>query len=146
MSGSFVLIAVVVSGIAIAVVVAPLRGRQGHRSPARKQLERESEYQDTLVALRDLDFDHELGVIAEDDYSRLREELVVEAAQTMPKKRSRRSASRKKSVARGRKGATGSERVAASVDCVHGGCPQCGRSCQRDHTFCGKCGTRLSAA
>ena len=146
MSTSFVLIAVVVSAIAIAVVLAPLRGKQRQAAPGRTHREPVSDYQDTLMALRDLDFDHELGVVADDDYLRLREELVARAAQTMPKKKSRRAASRKKSVARGRKGATGSERVAASVDGGHGECPQCGRAFQPEYMFCGKCGTRLSAA
>ena len=64
MSTSFVLIAVVVSAIAIAVVLAPLRGKQRQAAPGRKHREPVSDYQDTLMALRDLDFDHELGVVA----------------------------------------------------------------------------------
>lgn len=115
--------------VAIAVVAAPLRSKQRRSSPASELPELASQYQDTLLALRDLDFDHELGVIAEDDYFRLREELVARAAKTLRK-------SRPGHPAAGRK-------VAASTDRARGECPQCGHSFQPDHKFCGACGTRL---
>lgn len=149
MSGSFVLIAVVISVIAIAVVLAPLRGKQPQSSRAKNRPDPASQYEGTLLALRDLDFDHELGVIAEDDYQRLREELVAKAAQAMPRKKpggKKRAARGKGTSIRGKKISTGAEQVAARADSSEDQCPDCGRPHERGHVFCGNCGTRLSAA
>jgi len=146
MSGSFLLIAVVMSVLAIAVVLAPLRGKQEHAPSARERPEPAQEYPDALLALRDLDFDHELGVVAGDDYLRLREELVARAAQSMPKKKPRRAASAEAVTAGGRKRATGNEKVAPSGEGGREECPDCGRPVRLDHMFCGKCGARLQAA
>jgi len=146
MSDSFVLIVVVMSVIAIAVVVAPLRAKHRQAAPAKKRPEPESEYQNTLLALRDLDFDHELGVIAEDDFRRLREELVAKAAETMPRKKARGAGGPKKHAKGAQQKAARRVKVATSIDGAHGECPECGRAFQPDHAFCGKCGARLSAA
>jgi len=37
-------------------------------------------YQQILLALRDLDFDHELGVVGDEDYAELRAQMLAEAA------------------------------------------------------------------
>jgi len=147
MSGSFVLIAVVVGAVALAVVLAPLRAKQQQAATADEHSEAPSEYESTLLALRDLDFDHELGVVADDDYRRLREELVARAAQTMPRKKS----GRKKSTPRPQQAtAAGKKRKAEVTEDTttqaEGFCPQCGRPHQPEHQFCGKCGARLTAA
>ncbi len=140
MSGAFVMIALVISVIAIAVVLAPLRGKHEDAPAASTPRDPAAEYKDALLALRDLDFDHELGVVAEDDYQRLREELVATAAQAMPKKKSRRAAGAPQRSVRPKEKATPD---VGSSGCE---CPQCGRAFQPDHLFCGGCGSRLSAA
>ncbi len=149
MSGSFVLIAVVISVIAIAVVTAPLRGKQQQASPAKRRPEPGSEYENTLLAIRDLDFDHELGVVAKDDYQRLREDLVARAAESMPRKKGRAKKSAKgpkKAGVHTKRRAASNEEVATIAEDGGSECPECGRPHRPDHVFCGKCGARLSAA
>lgn len=147
MSGSFALIVLVISAVAIVAILAPLRAKQQPAVAAKTGPEPASKYESTLMALRDLDFDHELGVVAEDDYQRLREELVARAAQTMPRKKSgRKKPGAKKDTARGKTPASGNEKVTATTEDGNGECPQCGLPHQPNHVFCGKCGAQLSAA
>jgi len=141
-----VLIALVMAAIAIAVVTAPLRGKRRLEASAEvtSAPEPESEYRNALLAIRDLDFDRELGVVAQGDYDRLREKLVATAARTMPQEEPSPSARPPRGRAEAETGAPRG-RLADSRD--HGSvCPECGRPFQPGHVFCGGCGTRLSAA
>lgn len=73
--------------LSVPVVFLPLRRRQddssssgaGPVAPAR------SAYEATLLALRDLEFDHRLGVVADEDYDMLHAQLMAQAATALEK-------------------------------------------------------------
>jgi RNA polymerase subunit RPABC4/transcription elongation factor Spt4 len=56
-----------------------LKSLSGYKKSHRSQ----NSYEQTLLALRDLDFDHQLGIVAETDYQQIRTQLLAEAAQAI---------------------------------------------------------------
>ena len=84
-----------------------------------------------LSALRDLDFDYKTGKIIEEDYQRLRAQLLAEAAQFMQKEDKEEEQlealiqSRRKSQPR------------------QLSCPSCGKKIVLGDRFCSSCGTKL---
>jgi len=144
MSGMSVFIGLVLVAIAAYAITTPLRrpARVRPKSQPRTQ-DHAAAYQEALLAMRDLDFDHQLGVVAEDDYARLREDLVARAAELMP--RGKRRARKAKAGGPQRTAAHGT-RHTASGSAAASQCPHCGRPYEDDHRFCGSCGARLSAA
>jgi len=90
MLGAFIFIGLLMLVPAIAVVGAPLFGRNKHepaagqRPAGRPPGEKLLVYENRLLALRDLEFDHQLGVVSDDDYVGLREQLIAEAARALP--------------------------------------------------------------
>src|SRR5512132_2832756 len=80
--------------LAVPYVAGPIfqknKGRQassGRQAPARKQVlatqSDSSQPEPALLALRDLDFDYQIGKVSDEDYQTLRTRLVVEAAQLL---------------------------------------------------------------
>ncbi len=83
-------------------------------------------YEAVLTALRDLDFDHALGKVAEEDYGPLRQDLLVEAAGIM---------------------AQLDEQAEADLEAqILAPCQACGRTAQSDDLYCAGCGIELSPA
>jgi RNA polymerase subunit RPABC4/transcription elongation factor Spt4 len=85
MSIPAILIGVSLLLASILIVAGPLLGKKrlkslnGYKKPHKSQ----KSYEQTLLALRDLDFDHQLGVVAEADYLQIRTQLLAEAAQAI---------------------------------------------------------------
>jgi hypothetical protein len=129
-----------------------------------------------LTALRDLDFDHAVGKVVEEDYAPLRETLLAEAAEAIAQLDGQQATTeaeldayieaavlvRRQSLGAEHTGvgaARGSicptcGRVAPNGDVYCGGCgnqlkavcPACGRETNTADLFCGRCGTRLAVA
>lgn len=104
------------------------------------------QYQDTLAALRDLDFDHQLGVVSEDDYPVLRARLLTEAAavrDTAGTALSDDVDERIEAAIRARRGkkatpVNGDDDPGAEIgrSCYH-----CGTEMDADDKFCAACGS-----
>lgn len=117
-------------------------------------------HQDTLRAIRDLDFDYRTGKIAEDDYSSARERLLLEAAgqlQAEPAASAGGEADAQIEAAvqaqRHAHPAGGADaRIEAAVQARRqkngagsaGACPQCHTPAVAGDRFCARCGARLS--
>ena len=133
--------------VSVPLVASPLRQRQrdetasavsasgGAKAPT-------SSYKESLLALRDLEFDHELGLVSDDDYARLRERLMADAASTLE------NAQRREEDA-------ASERIEAAVRALRQQrqtdgraithfCPQCGNAVDAEDRYCTDCGASLA--
>lgn len=137
-----ILFTVVFIVASVPVVVAPLRRHVSTRSespPSDGTSSEPSRYEAALLALRDLELDHQLGVVNEDDYGTLHELLLAEAAGSLE------SASR----------LPGDEAEAAIEAAVRQRreqraqrdvrfCPQCGDAVRGGDRFCTGCGSPLA--
>lgn len=67
------------------LVAAPLRRRDStYATPSdRDQTGDDAAYEESLLALRDLEFDHDLGVVGDEDYARLRPQMMAQAASAL---------------------------------------------------------------
>lgn len=93
------------------------------------------DYDTTLLALRDLEFDHELGVVEAAEYARLRAQLMSQAAQALQQteQTQRRLDAAVETAVHARR----QQRNAAA------GCPDCRQPVAADDKFCAACGTSL---
>ncbi len=105
-----------------------------------------------LAALRDLDFDHAVGKVAEEDYQSLRQTLLAEAAEVMARLDEEQTtveadldARIEAEVLTIRQTMTGEDGVVALTgeDDV---CPECGRATRAGDVYCAGCGARLNLA
>ena len=96
-------------------------------------------HQDTLRAIRDLDFDYRTGKIAEDDYGSARERLLLEAAAQLQ--------SEPVPAQRGAEADTEIEAAVQALRHTSGAavCPRCQTPAVAGDRFCARCGTYLSA-
>lgn len=98
-----------------------------------------------LVALRDLEFDHKLGKVADEDYAALRAALLTEAA-AMLEAEDRHGAAIEAQIEaeirarRSRQKASGLS-IAVRADARF--CSQCGASLQPGDRFCSECGAHV---
>ena len=127
--------------VSVPLVALPLRREEAAYAVPGDEGAEPAGYQETLLALRDLEFDHDLGVVGDDDYARLRERLMAEAATALE-------------GARRRKEDAASDRIEAAVRALRqqrktdGGaaarfCPQCGNPVDAGDRFCTGCGASL---
>ena len=128
--------------VSVPLLAVPLRRREEVAStvPGDEGAE-PAGYEEVLLALRDLEFDHDLGVVSDDDYARLRERLMAEAATALESAQRREEevasahiedavrALRTKRQANGR--------------AVTRFCPQCGNPVDAGDRFCTGCGASL---
>lgn len=170
---TFVLLAAVGVYLAWPFLTGATRARKaGRRQPARmsqastdEATALEERHRQIVMALRDLDFDHDLGKVTEEDYSAARAQLVAEGAQILraldatpiPPSPVRRRAGEgadaspagppagepgsdleSEIAARRKRKAEARAAAPAETDC-----PQCGRPSTPDDVFCPRCGTRL---
>lgn len=99
-----------------------------------------SAYEATLLALRDLEFDHELGVVTEDDYVRLQASLMSDAAYALETDQKQEQV-----AATGIEEAVRALRERRQHDRDHMRyCPQCGTSVASSDRFCSGCGASLA--
>ncbi|HSM55040.1 MAG TPA: cytochrome c-type biogenesis protein CcmH [Candidatus Sulfomarinibacteraceae bacterium] len=130
--------------LGLGIVVQALRTWHGHRqrelaadrADAAEPVE-PTGYGAQLLALPDLEFDHELGLIADDDYARLHEQLMVQAAAALENARREKEESVSARIeaaisARRQHSQAGRSRTRF--------CPQCGRAVDAGDRFCTACG------
>jgi len=108
-----------------------------------------------LTALRDLDFDFQVGKVSEDDYTSLRARLVAEAARYLQDDKNDEIEAliqaRKDSKAKAAACAHCGETLEAGIHfCPHCGaaaetsCPSCEKNIKAGDLFCSSCGTQLT--
>ena len=132
--------------LSIPLVARPLRRQQDDGSalngdPATPA---PSTYETALLALRDLEFDHQLGVVADDDYDLLHAQLMAQAATAL--EASERAAD--EDVAAQIEAAVRRRRAVRREPQQHPAkparfCPQCGNPVDAGDYFCPNCGTSL---
>ncbi len=148
--------------LAVAFYVAQpiLEGRGVREKPVTPAERLAAERETVLNALRDLDFDHATGKIANEDYEPQRAALVaqgiailklIETAQP-----ARSTEAVEQAVAPRRKGRAGrslDEQIEAEIEArrraaapAEGACPKCGTPAKPGDKFCAKCGAQLPEA
>ena len=156
--------------IAVPYVIYPLmngRKKQPLRTISQTKDE-EGSHKGALVAIRDLDFDFQIGKVTQEDYETLRAQLVVEAAEYLQTKkqvdekieemiRARLQAAKpsQKCEKCGGEirpqdrycpicGAVAKNQTASNKPAPQIACPGCGKSVKESDMFCTGCGTRLN--
>jgi hypothetical protein len=120
-------------GLSIFYVTLPWVDKKSKKPlPSAKKATTTDQYEETLVALRDLDFDHSTGKITDDDYSTLRAELLVKASQELEarKQKEQEFDSLIESAIQTRKKAKSSSQF----------CGKCGHAIDPSDRFCTACG------
>jgi len=119
-------------------VTAPLVNKKGKKmTAASKKLPAISnQYEETLIALRDLDFDQRTEKIADEDYANLRAELLVKASRELEAKNQQEKEldSLIEGAILARKKGKSSARV----------CGKCGNKSKTTDQFCSTCGASLN--
>ncbi len=165
MSLASILIGLAMLVIVVPIVADPFRHpeRQTRHTPSADPNERPA-YPAVLRALRDLDFDHQTGKVADEDHARLRPDLVLQAAQAMEavpaetdveamiEAEVRRLRLQIRSGAADRCAGCGNELQEGDRFCPTCGraagihCPDCGEPIQDVDRFCARCGAPLGVA
>jgi len=146
-------------------VIGPFR-RTGESSPlptgpADPQPDPKEQRKALLLAVRDLDFDYQVGKIAQEDYTGLRSDLITQAAEMVQKedleeakreegiealiRRRREALSGGKVCGQCRRPLKTEDRFCPGCGTPVGkACPSCGQALHPGDVFCGSCGTRLA--
>ena len=163
MSFVAILIGVALLVASILLVAEPLFRKKRSRASARKESGNASRgsYQQTLLAIRDLDFDHQMGVLTDTDYEQQRASLMSEAAAAYENKTADaddieqlieaavRQRRRNAKIAHKQCANCGADLDQANnfcADCGYvtsGACPQCNRPVKQGDHFCTSCGAHL---
>ena len=126
-----ILIGLGMLGVSIPLIIRPFRQKKlkDHKKP-NAHAQNEEHRVATLSALRDLDFDHKIGKVSDEDYVPLRAQLVAEAAQYV-----QQQDEEDKKL----------EALIQAHRVSHGSkCEQCGSSVEAGNHFCPKCGALVS--
>ncbi len=134
----------------------------------------EARRESLYTQIKELDLDHATGKVNEEDYTRLRAELVGQAAEVLRQidgivptaigpapavvrsgdddlealiaaRRKTRSAPAPKTAEADVEAAIAARRKKAATESVARTCPQCGKPVKADDAFCAKCGAALTA-
>jgi NADH pyrophosphatase NudC (nudix superfamily) len=151
-----VLVGLTMLVISVPFVAKPFQKVRG-KKPATpvKQVDPDEQRLAALTALRDLDFDFQVGKVSEDDYTSLRARLVAEAAQYLQDDKNddiealiqARKASKAKAAACAHCGETLEAGIRFCPRCgtaVEDSCPSCGKNLNAGDVFCSSCGTQLA--
>lgn len=125
---------VVIAVVAVGYPLVQEAGRrtttaEGERQRAELEVRRETLY----AALKDLEFDHEMGKLSAEDYAALRERYMVQAVAVL-----------QQLDALAAEGPLVIGEGDAPSDKVPLACPVCHRACQPDDAFCAGCGVSLA--
>lgn len=126
--------------LSLPILMAPLRGRNATivTTSERERADAGAAYNAALLALRDLEFDHDLGVVGDEDYARLRPQLVAQAAsalETGQQERAERISAELEAAIRAQR-----QHSARDRSPVPRFCAQCGRPRDPGDRFCAACG------
>ncbi len=157
MSAGSILIGLLLFAATIPIVIKPLLN-QKRLKPAMAgsaKVSSADQHQASLLALRDLEFDHRTGKVTDEDYASLRANLLAQAAVTIDAQdkrsvdldalieqavRSRRQTPVdsliEEAIRRRRKNQVEAQAVNL--------CPKCGRKARADDRFCAGCGASLA--
>ncbi len=140
------LLAVFVAAVVQPVMAAPLAWRRQTGS-ARQRLELTERKEQLYASIKELEFDHRVGKISQDDHDSLRAELESQAVEALSGLRRLESRDPDRGLHRRieedvRLLAAGRE-DAARPSADSGPCPDCGRAREPGHRFCPDCGFRL---
>ncbi len=101
--------------------------------------------EEILAALRDLDFDHAMGKIADEDYAPQRAQLVARGVEVLKQlEKLERDDAIEQAIAARRKPRPA--RAKEAVGRAEAACPNCGRLTHPEDKFCARCGAKLPAA
>jgi hypothetical protein len=166
MSIPAILIGIALLLASIPIVAGPLY-RQKRRKPTDEERTTPREqrgYKQILLALRDLDFDHQLGLVDEADYMQLRTTLLAEAAEAYEQKtpgkedleqfieKAVRDRRQHIGNGQGRCANCGADLDLADKFCAACGfqarvaCPHCNQPVAQGDNFCTFCGAPLAVA
>lgn len=138
MSIGAILIGTGLSILSVFFVAAPLLNKKGKKptSASKKTPAISNQYEETLIALRDLDFDHSTGKITAEDYVNLRAELLVKAAKELEAKvqKEKELDALIENAIQSRK----KDKPAARI------CGKCGSKSKITDQFCSACGVSLN--
>ncbi len=140
--------AVLIVGAVALFIAAPLTDGLVERRNAAANVEmgrREHQRALAVQALRELEFDHEMGKLGDEDYRSLRERLEIRALTAMDRLEEARRPSLSLASS-GRIGAAaGSSHLSAPARAIPVNfCPQCGTRIGLAHNFCANCGAALA--
>jgi predicted RNA-binding Zn-ribbon protein involved in translation (DUF1610 family) len=151
-----VLVGLTMLVISVPFVAKPFQKVRG-KKPATpvKQVDPDEHRLAALTALRDLDFDFQVGKVSEDDYTSLRTRLVAEAARTLQDDKNdeietliqARKTSKAKAPACAHCGETLEAGIRFCPRCgtaVEASCPSCGKNIKAGDLFCSSCGTQFT--
>ena len=163
MSIGAILIGITMLVVAVPIVIKPLLNDKSIESsnPADSGLDNLGDrHSELLLALRDLDFDYQIGKVTEEDYGALRQTLLVQAAtalETREKQDAEQDARLEEAIRLRRdKQSTTREcsQCGASLDLsdrfcrvcgkpVETTCPKCGEKMRPSDLYCNSCGTKM---
>ena len=151
-----ILIGLGMLGISVPFVISPFR--QKHAKNVKKP-KTQAQYEEgrvaTLSALRDLDFDHKIGKVIDEDYVPARAQLLAEAAQYIQQQEEERDKLEALIQARRAPRDSTCEKCDATMEagqrfCAKCGapvnnavCPTCGKKVRAGDLFCSSCGSRV---
>lgn len=125
-----ILIGLALFGIAILCIVRPFQQEQVKKTKHLKDTNKGEERIAVLSALRDLDFDHKVGKVSDEDYVPAREQLLAEAARYIQQQDEKDSVLEE----------LVQKRRASKTE----NCTECGAPLEAGQRFCSKCGSQAN--
>jgi RNA polymerase subunit RPABC4/transcription elongation factor Spt4 len=164
MSFPAILIGAALLIVSIPIVARPFLGKKRLKflDGYKKSHKSRRSYEQSLLALRDLDFDHQLGVVAEADYQQIRTQLLAEAAKAHEQalqedgdldqfiETAVHDRRRQIGIGQGQCDYCGALLDPTDKFCTACGseagstCPQCQQYVERGDNFCASCGVQLA--
>jgi hypothetical protein len=150
-----ILIGLALFAVAIVFVVRPFQQKQTKKIKHLITTNKGEGRIAVLSALRDLDFDHKVGKVSDEDYVPAREQLLAEAAryiQQRDEKESmleglvqKRRASKKENCTECEAPMEAGQRFCSKCgsQVSHADCPSCGKKVRAGDLFCSSCGSQL---
>jgi len=121
---SSILLGLALVVLVVPFVIDPLVKNNRRKKTSRKNVSPHLSKQESLMALRDLDFDFQTGKITNEDYAPLRQQLLIAAAQAEQ--------------------VVETPKVIVKAEIESATCPECHAAVQADDNFCPKCGAALN--